>query len=139
MSTFSSTVSAGKTLVFWNVRTSPRAAMRQGRQPVIVPAVAMPRAPRSGAGSPVITLKAVVLPAPLGPIRLVTVARRDREAHPGQRGHAAEAHREVAHLEIAGLPSPAAPSGAAMRGATARRAGTMPCGMKNSTAMSRTP
>ena len=72
MSTFSRTVSPPNTLVFWNVRTRPRAAMRCGRQPVIV-SPSCRTVPWVGRWKPVITLNAVVFPAPFGPIRLVTV------------------------------------------------------------------
>ncbi len=54
-------------------------------------------APRPALGrmKPVMTLKAVVLPAPLGPIRLTISPWFDREAHVGDRDQAAEMHRDV--------------------------------------------
>ena len=72
MSTFSRTVRPENTLVFWKVRTSPRAAMRWGRHPVMG-SPSCRTVPCVGRWKPVMTLKAVVFPAPLGPIRLVTV------------------------------------------------------------------
>jgi len=70
--TLSATVSAGKTLVRWNVRTIPRAAMAEGRSPVSgLPSYSI--RPRVGARYPVIALNAVVFPAPFGPITLVIV------------------------------------------------------------------
>src|SRR5438552_87284 len=70
--TLSATVSAGKTLVRWNVRTIPRAATAEGLSPVSGPPSYSIR-PRVGARYPVIALKAVVFPAPFGPITLVIV------------------------------------------------------------------
>src|SRR5512138_1110478 len=53
--------------MFWKVRQIPRAAIREGSSP----AMSHPEKrtlPADGAWTPVITLKAVVLPAPLGPM-----------------------------------------------------------------------
>jgi hypothetical protein len=64
---FSSTVSAGISAMFWNVRATPRAAMRCGGSRVR----SAPRnriAPLAGRYAPETTLKVVDLPAPLGPI-----------------------------------------------------------------------
>ena len=133
VSTFSRTVSPANTLVFWNVRTSPRAAMRCGRQPVIVspscrtvpwvgPLEAGDHVERGG------------LPRPVRPDQARDGAGRYLKAHAGERGHPAEAHREVAGLEDHDAearrrtPDP-----------SWRRAGTIPCGTKKSTATSRMP
>jgi hypothetical protein len=65
---FSSTLRPPKTLVFWNVRTSPSAAIWFGLRPFR----RVPRkriSPALGARKPVMALNAVVLPAPFGPMR----------------------------------------------------------------------
>ena len=75
-----------------SVRTRPRPAMRSGARPVMCwPSKRI--APAVGRMKPVMTLKAVVLPAPFGPIRLVTWPSRHREAGIGQRDHTADAAR----------------------------------------------
>src|SRR6185295_6196737 len=67
-STLSSAESARKTSVFWNVRPTPAWAMRCGLSCVSsIPAKV--NRPRWGRYRPVRTLKTVVFPAPLGPIR----------------------------------------------------------------------
>src|SRR5262249_12329711 len=71
----------GNTLVRWNVRTTPRRAMSHGRRPLIGAPCQATR-PRVGRRYPVIALKAVVFPAPLGPMRLVIVPRWTRNAIP---------------------------------------------------------
>ena len=70
VSTLSSTLNAGKTLVFWNVRTIPRRAIAEGRSPVST-APSYMIWPPVGRRYPVIALNAVVLPAPFGPMTLV--------------------------------------------------------------------
>src|SRR4029079_14252916 len=67
---FSITGSLVRLLVSWNVRTMPRAAMRCGATPSIdLPSNV--QSPASGLSKPVMRLKNVVLPAPLGPISAV--------------------------------------------------------------------
>ena len=67
MTTLSSTVSALNRRMFWNVRAMPAAAMRSGRMPVMLRPLSVTE-PSVGVYTPVIMLKAVVLPAPLGPM-----------------------------------------------------------------------
>ena len=66
--TFSSSVMSGIIFTCWKVRASPQRAMARAGRPLTV----RPRkvtAPRVSGSTPVIRLKVVVLPAPLGPIR----------------------------------------------------------------------
>src|SRR5262249_29979697 len=74
------------------------------------------------------------LPRPVRPDQARHGAERHLEAHAGERGHAAEAHREVAGFEdhAAGARRRAA-------GPSWRRAGTMPSGRKKSTETSKMP
>src|SRR2546427_2364393 len=66
--TFSRAVISWKSVVSWNVRTSPRAAIWCGLSPVMSwPSKTIE--PRVGRRNPLNRLKQVVLPAPLGPIR----------------------------------------------------------------------
>ena len=65
----------------WNVRTIPIRASRSGRRPV-TSAPSRRTDPPSGRRKPVIRLKAVVLPAPLGPIRAVIEPRRTAKLAP---------------------------------------------------------
>ena len=67
--TFSSTVLFGNTLVRWNVRTRPSAATWCGFRPFSGAAAKRDHARPSAAENPVMTLNAVVLPAPFDPIR----------------------------------------------------------------------
>ena len=53
--------------MFWKVRAMPAAAMRSGRMPVMLRPCKM-TLPSVGVYTPVIMLKAVVLPAPFGPM-----------------------------------------------------------------------
>ena len=53
--------------MFWNVRAMPACAIRSGRRPVIEQLFSVTE-PLVGVYTPVIMLKAVVLPAPLGPM-----------------------------------------------------------------------
>ena len=69
ISTLSKTVSSGKTLVRWKVRTRPSARDLVRLQAVERRAAEAHVALRSACRKPVITLNAVVLPAPFGPIR----------------------------------------------------------------------
>src|ERR1700722_18506517 len=64
---FSKTLSLEKILVIWNVRPTPKAKTLLGRSPVISRPSKV-TTPLSGFTYPVITLKRVVLPEPLGPI-----------------------------------------------------------------------
>src|SRR6266851_3953773 len=66
--TFSRTVRRGKRLVFWNVRVTPSRAIRCGGRPVSGRPRNLTRPPLGGR-KPVIRLKQVVFPAPLGPIK----------------------------------------------------------------------
>src|SRR5712691_3867684 len=66
--TFSRTVRRGKRLVFWTVRASPPRAIRWGGRPVSGRPRNLTRPPLGGR-KPVIRLKQVVIPAPLGPIK----------------------------------------------------------------------
>src|SRR3954452_5039149 len=71
---FSITGNLVRLFVSWNVRTMPRAAIRWGG----TPSIDLPsndQSPASGLSKPVIRLKKVVLPAPLGPIRAVIEPR----------------------------------------------------------------
>ena len=54
--------------MIWNDRPMPASAIASGLKPVIARPSSV-TVPRSGSNSPEIRLKAVVLPAPLGPIR----------------------------------------------------------------------
>jgi hypothetical protein len=72
MATLSATLRRGRTFRFWNVRMSPSRQARAGvSSPTSVPKTEM--LPEVGRSPPVRTLKNVVLPAPLGPIRAVTI------------------------------------------------------------------
>src|SRR5258707_7461995 len=64
---FSYTVSRGKMLVRWNDRPIPRRQRSWGAMPVTSRSLNTTR-PSSGSRCPVIRLKSVVLPAPLGPM-----------------------------------------------------------------------
>ena len=65
--TFSSAVMSGNSRMFWNVRAMPASAtLCTADGEYGLPASS--KVPESGAYRPVITLKKVVLPAPLGPI-----------------------------------------------------------------------
>ena len=64
---FSETVMSGNTRTSWKVRTTPRAAMRNGGTPVMSHPSRRMR-PSVGGRQPVTRLKSVVLPAPFGPI-----------------------------------------------------------------------
>ena len=67
MRTFSKTLSSGKTSVIWNVRTIPRRTRyTTERSRMLSPSNQI--SPALGGKKPVIRLKNVVLPAPLGPI-----------------------------------------------------------------------
>src|SRR5262245_23645100 len=72
--TFSNTVSFGKMLVRWNERPMPIRQMRCGAAPVMSRSLSTIR-PASGLRWPVIRLKKVDLPAPLGPIT-AAISRR---------------------------------------------------------------
>src|SRR5664280_1449952 len=75
--TFSPAVSEPNSSRRWKVRASPSRARRCGF--IVVMSVSNRcTEPRSGDCSPLITLNRVVLPAPLGPIRPVTVPGRTR-------------------------------------------------------------
>src|SRR5439155_29383 len=65
--TFSKTVRRGKMLVRWNERPTPSRQRSWGAMPVTSRPLSVTR-PRSGRRWPVIRLKTVVLPAPLGPM-----------------------------------------------------------------------
>ena len=66
-STLSSTVSLGKRLVIWNVRAMPSAVRRWlGQRVTSLPKTMI--SPEEGGKTPVIRLKSVVFPAPLGPM-----------------------------------------------------------------------
>src|SRR5680860_976910 len=65
--TFSQTLNPSKMLMSWNERLIPRWQMRYGATPVMSSPLKS-TLPSSGCRCPVITLKSVVLPAPLGPI-----------------------------------------------------------------------
>jgi len=65
--TFSTTEISGKMLVIWNVLATPRRLMISGDRPVMSSPRKRTR-PAVGAWSPLITLKSVDLPAPLGPM-----------------------------------------------------------------------
>src|SRR5438034_1201449 len=64
---FSRTVMDGKGRTIWNVRPIPRRAIRYGFIPVI-DASSQRMSPASGRVSPLMQLRSVVLPAPLGPM-----------------------------------------------------------------------
>jgi hypothetical protein len=64
----SSTDISPKSRMFWKVRAIPRRVMRPQRSPAI-DAPSNSTSPEVGVYTPVMTLKTVVLPAPLGPIR----------------------------------------------------------------------
>src|SRR5438093_1010598 len=72
--TFSSAFRLAKSWTFWKVRARPATAMRCGGQPVMSEPSKRMR-PALGVRRPEITLKVVVLPAPLGPIIAVTAPR----------------------------------------------------------------
>ena len=74
---FSSTDSAGNRLVIWNERPTPAARDLFGREARDRASAPASPCPASGANMPEIRLKAVVLPAPFGPISACSV----RSAH----------------------------------------------------------
>ena len=93
--TFSSAVISGNRRMFWNVRATPSLvigvalAARADRAP-------SKRTCRSvGRYTPVTTLKTVVLPAPLGPIRPKISPCSDVQADVVERDHPAEAHGDA--------------------------------------------
>ena len=57
---------------------------------------------------PLMQLKMLVLPAPLGPMTAKKSPAVDLEAHPGQGGHAAEAQLQVLQSEQGHLGPPPA-------------------------------
>src|SRR5438093_8701360 len=67
MAVFSRTVMDGKDRTIWKVRPIPRRAIRYGGIPVIG-ASSQRMSPASGRVSPLMQLRSVVLPAPLGPM-----------------------------------------------------------------------
>ena len=66
--TFSMALISGKSRMFWKVREMPNRLIWCGLSPLTW-SPAKRTSPVVGRNTPVITLKAVVLPAPLGPIR----------------------------------------------------------------------
>ena len=68
VSALSKADASGKTLVRWNIRTSPSSAIRCGASPPMSRPAKVTR-PVSAGWNPVITLNAVDLPAPFGPMR----------------------------------------------------------------------
>src|SRR5579875_549097 len=123
MAMLSSTVSRENTRVFWKVRTRPLRASTWGRRPV----TSSPRKrtlPRVGRSNPLMMLKVVVFPAPLGPTRPValpsgTVKERARIAWnpPYSLLRPRTSSMVVPHpgcwrpLGLGGLPRPGEPSG----------------------------
>ena len=99
---FSRTASFGNRLLRWNEREMPRRATACGLRPVDRRALEPDAPPPVGASCPVITLKSVVLPAPLGPM----MARRSRGAtwkrHAGQRRSARRSARVSASTASSG-------------------------------------
>ncbi len=100
-STFSSTVSSGKSSACWKVRPRPRARRRVGRtlrnpgspSKVMLPSTAAPPA------MPDRALTKVVLPAPLGPMIGNHLARDEREVDVLDRLQAAEAYAEAVDVD----------------------------------------
>jgi len=88
----------GNRRIDWKVRATPRATIALGRRPTrLAPSNVM--LPPSGRMSPVTTLKNVVLPAPLGPIRPMMAARGTSRSTSFTATMALEAPGEPAHLE----------------------------------------
>ena len=108
IATFSNTDSSSIACSVWNVRRTPQRARRKW----VIASRSSPNAatlPATGLTNPLSTLKNVVLPAPLGPIRphvplsnvtLMLVERR----------HSAEADRQIGDLDH-GSPPPGPRSG----------------------------
>ena len=95
----------GRRSCFWNVRTSPSVGDLVRLQAVRLRRDSA-RSPRVGRRKPVMTLNAVVLPAPFGPIRPTTSPSRDREAHVRDGDEPAEMHRDVLDRETEGRRAP---------------------------------
>ena len=89
------TLSFGNTLVRWKVRIRPRSAISCGFRSV--ERRVRDSAPRRGSDrrKPVTTLKAVVLPAPFGPIRLTISPSPTDKVHVRDRDQAAEVHGDM--------------------------------------------
>ena len=101
MRRFSRTVSSGKISVIWNVRAMPIATRSCGGSAVMSwPSNRM--RPDVGGKKPLIRLKNVVLPAPLGPMTARSSPGCDRQRYAVDGDEAAEVPRcSVLHLEQA--------------------------------------
>ena len=87
---FSAIGRAGNRLVIWNERPTPARQMRSGGRPEMSSARPAAIVPVSGGNMPETRLKAVVLPAPFGPISACKRAVAHRERHAFDRLDAAE-------------------------------------------------
>jgi hypothetical protein len=96
--TFSSTVISGIILTCWKVRETPRRAISREGRPLTVFAAELHRARLLRASTPVIRLKVVDLPAPLGPIRPTICPARIVEADVVHRHQAAELLADGLHF-----------------------------------------
>ena len=97
-STFSRTESDPKTSSRWKVRAMPRRARLWGLRPVMSVPSKMIR-PALRVCSPQMALKQVVLPAPLGPMRPVTLPASTVRFTPRKRVHATESDLGFRHLQ----------------------------------------
>ena len=97
--------------MFWNVRAIPRCAISWRGLPVMS-SPAKSTLPSVGRFIPVITLKAVVFPAPFGPMRPTISSFSIRTSRSRHGGEAAEAHGDASVLSNAMRPS-ARPGGPA--------------------------
>src|SRR5438876_4184363 len=110
MSTFWSTVYSRNSAVAWNVRATPRRQISEGRSPEIRSRLKRISPAVSGT-TPVIRLKTVLLPAPLGPMRpwiepgSIVIERSTTASSPPNRRVTEESSRSKADSRGLGGPS----------------------------------